>query len=85
MEESRLRDEALSLLKPFMRKVPGDFQVSNDTSLSGDLTIDSADMVDIVLAIEDRFGIAIGDEEIAGIKTFGDLITLVQRLSDRQG
>jgi acyl carrier protein len=52
-----------------------------ETRLVDDVGIDSPRMVDIVLDIEDRFGITVEDEQIQKVKTFGDLVALVQARS----
>jgi acyl carrier protein len=47
-----------------------------------DLETDSLDLVELVMTMEDKFGIKISDEEAAGIKTVGDAVDFVMgRLS----
>jgi acyl carrier protein len=47
------------------------------TNLLDDVGIDSPRMIDIVLEIEDRFGVTIDDDDVQGVKTFGELMDLV--------
>ena len=42
-----------------------------------DLDADSLDLVEVVLALEEKFGIEIPDDEIAGVKTVGEAADLV--------
>ena len=44
----------------------------------GDLKADSLDLVEIIMAFEDEFGIMIPEEKAAGIKTLGDAIAHIQ-------
>ena len=43
-----------------------------------DLGTDSLDMAEIVMGIEDEFGLVIGDDEIIQVKTVGDLIKKIE-------
>jgi acyl carrier protein len=47
------------------------------THLTDDADIDSPRMIDIVLGVEDRFGITVEDDDIQRVKTFGQLVALV--------
>jgi acyl carrier protein len=51
--------------------------LSNSSSLSDDIGINSARMVDIVLDLEDKFGIAIPDSDMDRMATVGDVVQLV--------
>lgn len=52
--------------------------VTLDASLKDDLGIDSLDSVEIVLELESRFDIKISDEELASIKTVGDIVKILE-------
>ncbi len=47
-----------------------------------DIDVDSLDLVELVTALEDRFGVKIADGELKEISGVGDAVRLVQRLSD---
>jgi len=47
------------------------------TSLMKDLEADSLDAVEIIMAIEDEFGVEIPDEEAEGFKNIGDIVEYV--------
>ena len=54
--------------------------ISEETNLVDDLQVDSLDMVDLVLAIEQEFGIEIKDEDITpDIKTIKDVVELLEK------
>jgi acyl carrier protein len=44
------------------------------------LGADSADLLNIIVAVEDRYGIAISEEDVAGVGTVEDLYRLASRL-----
>ena len=44
-----------------------------------DLDVDSLSMVEIATAVEDKFGVAIPDDELGNIKTVGDAISYIQK------
>ena len=47
--------------------------MSADTRIGEDLGADSLDVVELLMAIEDEFGIEIPDDDIEGLKTVGDV------------
>jgi acyl carrier protein len=48
-------------------------------SFTEDLGADSLDVVELVMAFEDEFGIDIPDEEVNEIKTVGDAVTYISK------
>ena len=61
-------------------KVPGAREATPDNTWN-DLDVDSLDLVELVKALEDRFGVAIADGRLKAIKTVGDAVGLVQELA----
>lgn len=52
--------------------------ITPSTSLIKDLEADSLDAVEIIMAIEDEFGIEIPDEEAESFKNIGDIVEFVE-------
>ncbi|MEQ1936254.1 MAG: acyl carrier protein [Fimbriimonadaceae bacterium] len=52
-------------------------EVVESASFTEDLGADSLDVVELVMALEDEFGIDIPDEEVGNIKTVGDATTYI--------
>lgn len=55
--------------------------LSEQTDILGDLKVNSARLVDIVLDFEECFNIEIDDDEADKIVTIGDAVNLIERLS----
>ena len=53
-------------------------EITMDTNLMKDLSADSLDAVEIIMAIEDEYGIEIPDEEAETIQTVADLVKFVE-------
>lgn len=57
--------------------------ISEDTSFVDDLGIDSLDVVELVMELEDAFGLdEIPEEELKKMRTVGDLVDYVTAHSD---
>lgn len=52
--------------------------VTEEASFIDDLGADSLDIVELVMALEEQFGISIPDEEAENIKTVGDAVSYIQ-------
>lgn len=52
--------------------------VSMESSFIDDLNADSLDIVELVMAMEQEFGISIPDEEAERIKTVGDAVDFIK-------
>jgi len=55
--------------------------VTEDASFFDDLGADSLDIVELVMALEEEFGISIPDEQAEGIKTVGDAVSYIMASS----
>lgn len=56
--------------------------VTLTTDIQSDLGADSLDVVDLIQAIEDEFGISIPDADAQNIKTIGDIVAYVEEHQD---
>lgn len=52
-------------------------KVTRAASFADDLEADSLDLVELVMALEDEFGVEVGEEELQGISTVGEAFDLV--------
>ena len=52
--------------------------VTMESSITDDLGADSLDVVDIIMSLEDEFGLEIPDEEVESIKTVEDIVRYIE-------
>ena len=56
-------------------------EVTIEKSFVDDLDIDSLSMVEIAVQTEDKYGVKIPDEDLAGLRTVGDVVAYLQQLA----
>ena len=75
------RDEVFAkvvdILSPYVTSEDASLHITEELTLLGDLRINSARLIDIVLDFENEFDIAIDDDQLASLKTVGDAIQIV--------
>ena len=52
-----------------------------ETKIADDLGADSLDLVDLLMSVEDEFGIEIPDEDVENIQTIGDIVEYINSKS----
>lgn len=63
------------IVEQFMISNPDEITLA--TSFVDDLEADSLDIVELIMAVEEEFGIAIEDQDVEGIKTIGDVVNYI--------
>lgn len=56
--------------------------ITMQTSFVDDLEADSLDIVELIMAVEEEFGVAIDDQDVDGVKTIGDVVNYI---TEKQG
>ena len=56
-----------------------EYNTKLDTNIYDDLKADSLDCIELIMAIEEKFGIEIPDEDAEGIATVGDISRYVEK------
>ena len=51
-----------------------------ETSFKEDLSADSLDLFEMVMALEEEFDVEIPSEDLEGIKTIGDVVEYIKKL-----
>lgn len=70
-------ETVVRIITPFARNAEALKAVSDSTRILEDLQVNSARLIDIVLAVEDEFGIAIDDSLADRVRTLGDAARIV--------
>jgi acyl carrier protein len=78
MTEEKIFEKVVDILKPYVRDAAALAGVSVETDILGGLKVNSARLVDVVLAFEDAFGIEVADDDADKIQTVGDAVRLIQ-------
>ena len=60
-----------------LEKVKED-SINPETSIINDLGADSLDVVDLLMTIDDEFGVEVPDEDVEKVKTVEDLVNYIE-------
>ena len=73
------RDEVMSLVRSHLaEELEVDLdRISEGTRFKEDLDADSLDLYELVMELEDNYGISVSEEQAAGIRTVGDAVDFV--------
>ena len=77
MTEAEIFERIVKILTPHVRNQEALATVGNATNIIDDLKVNSARLVDVVLAFEDEFDIEIPDEDVDTVNTVGDCVRLI--------
>ncbi len=85
------RAELLKELKSMMGEYLNDndklklANITDETDFVKDINMDSIDMIDVVIKVENKYGIEIKNETIAGLNTVGKCLDVIQqRLTEKE-
>lgn len=76
-----IRDRVLEVISEQFNLTVDELQ--ENVSFTNDLDADSIQLMELVMSIEDEFGIEMDDEAIAEINTIGDLLEYVDTLENK--
>lgn len=78
-------NKAQRLINALNEHFIGDFTFNLETRLKDNIEFDSLDLIEMIMAVEDEFGVAINDEEVENIFTVKDILELpqIKELNDR--
>ena len=70
-------EKVVKILTPYVKNQAALDSVSPSTHILDDLKVNSARLVDVVIAFEDDFDIEIADEDVDQVNTVGDAVNLI--------
>ena len=85
MQKEEVFDKVVSLIKPFARDEVALANVGMETRILQDLKVNSARLVDIVIAFEDEFGVSIDDEAAEKVSTIGEIVGMILEKAAERG
>ena len=74
-------EKIIALLADQFGKEESEIELSMD--IAEDLGADSLDVVELLMSIEDEFGVEIPDEEVENLHTIGDVVNYISKNSDQ--
>ena len=72
-----IHDRIAELVSPLAKNRAALESMTETTSILGDLKVNSARLVDLILAVEDEFGIEVDDDDVDKVTTISDVVELV--------
>ena len=54
-------------------------KINTETRFVDDLNLDSLDMVELMMKMEDEFGVEIPDDDAEGLKNVGDVVSYLEK------
>jgi acyl carrier protein len=77
MDTATAFSKVLGIIKPFVKNTAVFSEANDGTRIIEDLGVNSARLVDIILAFEDEFGIEVDDESADRVRTLGDAVQMI--------
>ena len=53
--------------------------IKEDSNILEDLGADSLDVIEMLMTLEDEYGITIPDDQISQVKTIGEIVNLIEK------
>ena len=78
MTRDEIFERVVEIVRPYAKNEEALDDVSEGTNILQDLKVNSARLVDIILAFEDEFDIEVEDEDADAVDTVGDAVQLIQ-------
>lgn len=77
MDSTTAFGKVVGIIKPFVKHSAALEQAGDGTRIIEDLGVNSARLVDIILAFEDEFGIEVDDDSADRVRTLGDAVQMI--------
>ena len=84
-KDAMLQIASLAIVETMGSEMPEGTEIKWDSKLGDDLELDSLAMVELVMFLEECFGIEIPDEEAGNIVTVGDACATIKKCKANKG
>ncbi|PKD16047.1 acyl carrier protein [Salegentibacter salinarum] len=79
MKEKEILNAIKKIVTPYTQRQEGLEDFSEETDFIKDLEVNSANLVDVILDVEDEFNIEIDNESMEGMLTVGDAKNIIEQ------
>ena len=79
MTDKEIIEKLKKIVTPYVQRKEGLEHFNEETDFINDLKINSANLVDVVLDVEDEFNIEIDNDSMDGMLTVGDAKDIIER------
>ncbi|GAA4323515.1 acyl carrier protein [Pontixanthobacter gangjinensis] len=79
MSDNEIISRLKKIVEPYVQRTEGMENFEEETDFLNDLQINSANLVDVVLDVEDEFDIEIDNDSMEGMLTVGDAKSIIKR------
>ncbi len=55
-------------------------KITPEAEVVKDLGADSLDIVELMMALEDEYGVTLPEAEVEGVKTVGDIVSMLEKI-----
>ncbi len=78
MKKQEIFEKFIELIEEYVKEKEKLETAAMETAIIGDLKVNSARLVDIIIKVEDTFDIEIEDDDADKIKTIGDAVDIIE-------
>ncbi|HBR55381.1 MAG TPA: acyl carrier protein [Flavobacteriaceae bacterium] len=79
MTTEQIYVKLLPIVKTYLPEDVAADEINPDSDLTGELNINSAHLVDIVLDVEDAFEVEFANEDMESLRTLNDAIAIIHK------
>ncbi|MBZ9631742.1 phosphopantetheine-binding protein [Salegentibacter sp. LM13S] len=79
MNDKEILDSIKKIVTPYTQRKEGLENFNEETDFIKDLEVNSANLVDVILDVEDEFNIEIDNDSMEGMLTVGDAKNIIER------
>jgi len=79
MTTEQIYAKLLPIVKTYLPEDVSEDEITSDKDLTGELNINSAHLVDVVLDVEDEFDVEFANADMENLRTMNDAIDIIKQ------